>query len=222
MANNEEIVIERLRLKIPNAHIFKLPPKPSSGGWRGAEWRDKLWQGTLKVVERNDQTAVLLVDAQNEMNIFAVCPITHQLDEKATNVNGGNGVDRCIDSSRYFVLRIQNGQGRHMYIGLAFNERNDAFDFNTALEDSRREKVAERKAALAPNRNVSSLSSSVDYKMKEGEKIKVSIGNNHKTGVSSGGGGAAARRRAGKARSSNTGSGGFLKPSSKDTPSRLA
>lgn len=217
----DEVVIERLRLKISNAHIFKLPPKPSAGGWRGAEWRDKIWQGTLKVVERNDQTAVLLVDANEERNIFAVCPIHHQLDERANN--GGNGVDRCIDSSRYFVLRIQNAQGRHMFIGLAFNERNDAFDFNTALEDSRREKVAEKKAAAAPSLLLGGNNrvSSVDYKMKEGEKIKVSIGNNGSGGSRGGGGGAAAKRRLGKARSSNTGSGGFLKPSSKDTPSRL-
>ncbi len=224
---DDEVVIERLRLKIPNAHIFKLPPKPSAGGWRGAEWRDKVWQGTLKVVERNDYTAVLLVDAQNEKNIFAICPITHQLDDKSNN--GGNGVDRCIDSSRYFVLRIQNSQGRHMFIGLAFNERNDAFDFNTALEDSRREKMAEKKAAAAPlmkNSNYNGVNS-VDYKMKEGEKIKVTIGNNSSGSGSdyrggSGSGGAAAKRRLGKSSSNNAGSGGFLKPSSKDTPSRLA
>jgi hypothetical protein len=64
---------------------------------------------------------VLLVDSNVESNIFAVCPITHSTES--------NGV----------VLRIQNAQGRHMFIGLAFNERNDAFDFNTELEDSRRE-----------------------------------------------------------------------------------
>jgi len=114
-----------------------------------------------------------------------------------------------------------------MFIGLAFNERNDAFDFNTALEDSRREKVAEKKAAAAPSLGNGRVNS-VDYKMKEGEKIKVSIGIGSSggggggNGGSSGGGGAAAKRRLGKARSSNTGSGGFLKPSSKDTPSRLA
>ena len=33
----------------------------------------------------------------------------------------------CIDSLCCFVLRIQNAQGRHMFIGLVFNERNDAF-----------------------------------------------------------------------------------------------
>jgi len=123
------------------------------------------------------------------------------------------------------VLRIQNAQGRHMFIGLAFNERNDAFDFNTALEDSRREKVAEKKAAAAPFLVGKRGGSSVDYKMKEGEKIKVSIGggiNGNNGGSKGGGGGAAAKRRLGKTRSSNTGSGGFLKPSSKDTPSRLA
>lgn len=215
-------VIERVRLKISNAHIFKLPTKPSAGGWRGAEWRDKVWQGTLKVLERNDDTVVLLVDPQEERNIFAVCPVTHQLD--GTTNNGGNGIDRCIDSSRYFVLRIQNAQGRHMFIGLAFNERNDAFDFNTALEDSRREKMAEKKAASSIGMTSNKMKS-VDYKMKEGEKIKVSIPNKKDVKDienNSGGGGAAARRRLGKARASNTGSGGFLKPSSKDTPSRLA
>ncbi|KAL7427277.1 hypothetical protein ACHAXM_000779 [Skeletonema potamos] len=221
---DDVVVIERLRLKIPNAHIFKLPPKPSAGGWRGAEWRDKIWQGTLKVVERNDDTAVLLVDAQNEKNIFAMCPISHQLDDKSNN--GGNGVDRCIDSSRYFVLRIQNSQGRHMFIGLAFNERNDAFDFNTALEDSRREKMAEKKAAAAApltKKSIYKNGNSVDYKMKEGEKIKVSIGNTSGSGSNyHSGGGAAAKRRLGKTRPINTGSGGFLKPSTKDTPSRLA
>lgn len=224
----QDELIERVRLKITNAHVFKLPPNPSSGGWRGADWRDKVWQGTLKVVERAEETAVLLVDSQEERNIFAVCPIRHNVDGKN---NIGNGVDRCIDSSRYFVLRIQNAQGRRMLIGLAFNERNDAFDFNTALEDSRREKEGEKKAALS----MSSTAKGVDYKMKEGEKIHVSIpkipsigseedvtpGNTQLEGLSI----AAKRREARRERhatSGNTAGGGFLKPSSKDTPSRLA
>ena len=234
-------LIERVCLKIPNAHVFKLPPKPSSGGWRGADWRDKVWQGTLKVVERGENTAVLLVDAQEERNIFAVCPIMHNIDGKN---NVGNGIDRCIDSSRYFVLRIQNAQGRHMFIGLAFNERNDAFDFNTALEDSRREKESEKNATLG----ISKLTKGVDYKMKEGEKIRVSIpkipnngggsGEDVWSPNSNGSGGsneeekqqqlqkhksvAERRREAKKAAGSNTARGGFLRASSKDTPSRLA
>jgi len=95
------------------------------------------------------------------------------------------------------VLRIQNVQtGRHMYIGLAFNERNDAFDFNTSLEDSRREKESDYKAELlakemellgvttndntANGQRGSGGSSGrgvggMNYTMKEGEKIHVKI-----------------------------------------------
>lgn len=44
----------------------------------------------------------------------------------------------AVDSGRYFILRIQNAQGKHAYIGIAFNERNDAFDFNVALQEHKR------------------------------------------------------------------------------------
>jgi len=150
-------IIERVRTTIQNAHVFKLPPRQSASiGWRGADWKEKVWQGTVKVVERLDQTAVLLVD-RNKGSIFAVCPVKE------------GAVDRCVDSSRYFVLRIENANGRHMFIGVAFNERNDAFDFNTALEDSRREREMEHHPVAA------FAGPSKDYSIKEGEKIRVSI-----------------------------------------------
>mmetsp|Transcript_10857 Transcript_10857/g.22971 ORF Transcript_10857/g.22971 Transcript_10857/m.22971 type:complete len:287 (+) Transcript_10857:263-1123(+) len=233
----QDELIERVRLTVKNAHVFKLPPKPSTSGWRGADWRDKVWQGTLKVVERGEETAVLLVDPANDRNIFAVCPIRHNLDGKnKNNATANNGVDRCIDSSRYFVLRIQNAQGRHMFIGLAFNERNDAFDFNTALEDSRREKEAEMRAALGEN---NSNFNKVDYRMKEGEKIRVFIpkapqgieaswsedAEDEEGNASSSGSSAAVRRREARKKQQNTsvcGGGLLLKPSSKDTPSKFS
>lgn len=156
-------IIERVRVVIKDAHVFKLPARPSSGGWRGADWRDEVWQGAVKIVERGDATLVLLVDPRSS-RIFAVCPI---------NYDGGyNAVDRCVDSSRYFVLRIVNGNGRHMFIGLAFNERNDAFDFNTSLEDARRE----REFAKKPVQTFQNVPSK-DYSMKEGEKIHVNVKN---------------------------------------------
>lgn len=227
---DDVMLVERVRLKIRNCHVFKLPPKPDSGGWRGADWRDKVWQGNLKVVERGDETAVLLVDPTNEKNIFAVCPIRH--NDNFDGTNSGNGVDRCIDSSRYFVLKIQNGQGRTLFIGLAFNERADAFDFNTALEDSRREKLAERKASQGISHLVQKQG--VNYKMKEGEKIKVAIPSTNSsagsseetspTGESKRAMKSAATRRLEARKSRGAGSlssSGFLKPSSRDTPSRI-
>lgn len=40
-----------------------------------------------------------------------------------------------VDSSRYFVLRVENKAGKRAYIGVAFRNRSDAFDLNVALKD---------------------------------------------------------------------------------------
>lgn len=193
-------VVERVRCTIPEAHIFKLPPRQTAGGWRGADWDKEVWQGTLKVVERGELTVILLVDSKTGA-IFAVCP-----------VNEG-AVDRCIDSSRYFVLKVEHGStGKHMFIGLAFNERNDAFDFNTSLADAQREKQAEIEAIEAAKKY--EYGPTKDYSMKEGQKIHIAVDKVAKKTTSKG------ERRS--SASGTTAGGGFLKPSSKDTPRRAS
>lgn len=193
---NDTEAIERVRCTIKHAHVFKLPTRQAASiGWRGADWKDKLWQGNVKVVDRNDLTAVLLVEKNRDENgnnkdtIFAVCPIKE------------GAVERCVDSSRYFVLRIENQGGRHMFIGVAFNERNDAFDFNTALEDARREREYEMNTKNNNNNHndedrpafgnfgdsngMSNQRSQIkDYSLKAGEKIRVAIPNSKKNSTS--------------------------------------
>lgn len=188
-------VIERVRCCVQDAHIFKLPPRPTAGGWRGAEWNKEVWQGTLKVVERGDLTVILLLD-KNTGAIFAVCPVKD------------GAVDRCVDSSRYFVLRVENANGGHMFVGMAFNERNDAFDFNTALEDARREKEAEANTAAAATID---FGPPKDYSIKDGEKIHISVGKL---------GGGEKKKSSRRSDGGKKPSSSFLKPSSKDTPKR--
>lgn len=39
-------------------------------------------------------------------------------------------IDAVVDSSRYFVIRIEDGSGKKAYIGFGFVERTDSFDFS--------------------------------------------------------------------------------------------
>jgi hypothetical protein len=177
-------VVEMVRTSIKDAHVFKLPPRPGAGGWRGADWRDadKIWVGTVRVVERANTTSIVLLDTTNKA---ASSTTSSENKDKISNINGANifavcpyregAVDRCVDSSRYFVLRVESKNGQHMFVGLAFNERNAAFDFNTALQDSMKERQAELRP---PKGGISSPSNSgpkKDYSLKQGQKIHVNI-----------------------------------------------
>lgn len=41
-------------------------------------------------------------------------------------------VEAVLDSSRYFVVRIED-EGKKAYIGMGFQERTDSFDFSMPL-----------------------------------------------------------------------------------------
>lgn len=59
-------------------------------------------------------------------DLFAACPV---------DTFPGLAVEPVSDSSRYFVLRLQDPSGKHAFVGLGFQDRGDAFDFNVALQE---------------------------------------------------------------------------------------
>jgi hypothetical protein len=113
----------------------------------------------MKIVAKGKVAGIFLLDDKN--NVFAVCQVT---DEAA--------VERTLDSGRYFVLRITNQQGRHAFIGIAFNERNDAFDFNVALSEFKNEVEREDKASKFFD---TASHPPLDLSLKSGEKIKIKL-----------------------------------------------
>lgn len=136
--------------------------------------------GKLKIIEKGSLAVILLLDEKNQL--FAVCP-----------VNDEGAVDRTVDSGRYFILRIENKEGKRYimisvvyrlyqisifraFIGIAFNERNDAFDFNVTLSEYKAQRDREKQADLLDVTGASSLSAPLrDLTLKEGEKVKINI-----------------------------------------------
>jgi CCR4-NOT complex subunit CAF16 len=124
----EEESLEHTLLVVREVSVFKIPPRSSSGGYKCGEWlqSDKIWSGRLRVVSIRDLCEIRLEDS-NTGALFAACHVHPGKRDLC--------VEPAMDSSRYFVLRIDDGQGKHAFIGLGFAERNEAFDFNVALSD---------------------------------------------------------------------------------------
>merc|ERR1719291_292217 len=83
-------------------------------------------------------------------------------------------VERAVDSSRYFVLKISNG-ARHAFIGLGFEDRNDAFDFNCTLSDFKSTWV-DRGGGTEEQSSSAPAEPSKDFSLKEGQKISIDLG----------------------------------------------
>ena len=135
--------VEYVRCKIRDTHVFKVSAPRQSSGWSATELTEELWQGTVKVVDRGVFSGILLTDRVTD-ELFAVCPIEEE-------------VERCTDSSRYFIVKVKNARdGKTSRVGLAFNERSQAFDFNIALETSKKEQQA-RKTTISSTDSESSI-----------------------------------------------------------------
>ncbi|EFN52506.1 hypothetical protein CHLNCDRAFT_10071, partial [Chlorella variabilis] len=118
--------------------VFRIPPRTGAGGWRSGEWRvaDKIFTGRVRVVAVGEKLEVRLEDPQTG-ELFGVAPVPAG---QAHTV-----VEQASDSSRNFVLRLEDADSRrHAFVGVSFGERSAAFDFNVAIGDHERQ---QRRAA---------------------------------------------------------------------------
>lgn len=165
---------EYLLLEVDRVFVFRVPPRPSAGGYKAAEWNksEHQWAGQLRVVSKGQQAAVKLVH-QDTGKLFAVCVV---------RAEGKPTIEKVTDSSRYFVLRIEDGKGHHAFIGLGFPERSEAFDFNAALKEFKEDVEREKAPAL-------DYGPSTDMSLKAGETIRISVPTKKKSGGGTSGGG---------------------------------
>ncbi|OAY32654.1 uncharacterized protein At1g03900 [Manihot esculenta] len=175
----DEESMEHTLLVVREVSVYKIPPRSTSGGYKCGEWlqSDKIWSGRLRVVSCKDRCEIRLEDP-NSGELFAAC-FVHPGQREAS-------VETVLDSSRYFVLKIEDGRGKHAFIGLGFAERNEAFDFNVALSDHdkyvRREHEKETGETSESDTHID-IHPAVNHRLKEGETIRINVKHKPSTGT---------------------------------------
>ena len=112
-ANDCERTISTRTPHHPLASIRLSDERTSHASWIAGDVNKWLWSGTIQVKAKGNVLYVLLVDTTTG-ELFATCPVTEP---------GSKAIDPVVDSSRYFVLRIDDGKGRHAFIGMGFRDR---------------------------------------------------------------------------------------------------
>lgn len=148
------------------ALVYQIPPASSSSGHKADDWKKCIWRGRCRIIGKGQNMSIKMIDASSG-NLFAQCMIPGGEHTKY--------VEPVKDSSRYFVLKITNGE-RHAFIGLGFEDRNDAFDFKCALDDFK-STYAERKADASGVSGPSKIGPAKDLSLKEGQKISLNLKN---------------------------------------------
>ncbi|KAI5607162.1 adaptin ear-binding coat-associated protein 2 [Silurus asotus] len=151
----------------PEVHVYRIPPRASNRGYRAADWKldEPAWTGRMKITAKA-KIAYIKLEDRNTGELFAQAPVDQY---------PGASIEAVTDSSRYFVIKIEDGNGRHAFIGLGFADRGDSFDFNVALQDHF--KWVKQEGELAQQEANQSTAPKLDLGFKEGQTIKISIGN---------------------------------------------
>ncbi|KAH8099596.1 hypothetical protein BXZ70DRAFT_1008997 [Cristinia sonorae] len=149
--------------------VFKIPPLKANAGHRAQEWGDlgqPLWKGRMRIIERSSGVAIQFEDATSG-ELFA----------KADYDPAKPCVEAVLDSSRYFVVRVEDN-GKRAYIGMGFLERTDSFDFNVALQDyTKRWRALQNPQSAEENKPSPHVPAGPkkDYSLKDGQTFSINI-----------------------------------------------
>ncbi|KAF5292614.1 hypothetical protein FQA39_LY13947 [Lamprigera yunnana] len=152
---------ESVLLVKPEVFVFNIPPRTSNRGYKAADWNlaQPSWTGRMRLVAKGNDLAIKLED-KNNGELFARCPI---------DAYPGVALEAVSDSSRYFVIRVQDDNGRMAFIGLGFGDRSDSFDLNVALQDHFNWLKKQKQINEEPS------GPKLDLQFKEGETIKINM-----------------------------------------------
>ncbi|PON35357.1 Talin [Parasponia andersonii] len=163
--------LELVLFQVSECYVYLIPPRKSAASYRADEWdvNKWAWEGVLKVISKGEECIIRLEDKN-----------TGELYVRAFLRSGEpHPVESVIDSSRYFVLRVEENIGghlRHAFIGIGFRERTEAYDFQAALHDHI--KYLDKKKTAEEMEQQFQKTSSVNYSLKDGETLVLQLKNN--------------------------------------------
>uniref|UniRef100_A0AAZ3R7W4 Adaptin ear-binding coat-associated protein 1 n=2 Tax=Oncorhynchus tshawytscha TaxID=74940 RepID=A0AAZ3R7W4_ONCTS len=154
----------------PDVNVYRIPPRATNRGYRAADWKLDVpdWSGRMRITAKGKVAYIKLEDKVSG-ELFAQAPVTEY---------PGIAVETVSDSSRYFVLRIQDDNGRSAFIGVGFADRGDSFDFNVSLQDHF--KWVKQENEISKNPQGAALGPKLDLGFKDGQTITLNIGQGKK------------------------------------------
>ncbi|KAK1598236.1 uncharacterized protein LY79DRAFT_506520 [Colletotrichum navitas] len=176
--------IQRILFIASGAHVYNIPPMTSNKGYTAAGWTERqIFTARLRVLETAWETAAAATPTpvgENHIKVDIVLedPSNGQLFAAApyTSISV---VEPVLDSSRFFAVRVMDGQGRKAVLGVGFEERSEAFDFGVALQEAQKSLGlldASHAKQAAENSKRAEEEKNKDYSLKEGETITINFG----------------------------------------------
>lgn len=114
----------------------------------------------MKLVAKNNSLIVQFIN-KDDKKVYAQGPIPANIEE---------AVQKTVDSQRGFAVRLQKG-GQFAWVGVAFRDRNDAYDFHVYINEFYQKLDRERN----PAKYAYEFKPSKDFTSKPG-KISISFG----------------------------------------------
>ena len=124
--------------------MYAIPPAPTHAGHRADGWNVEKWLKAVrvKVTAKGERGHIKLEDVETG-ELFAACPLPRDAPVSTA-------VEPVLDSSRYFVLRVEDeATRRHAFLGLGFRQRDDASDFKLAVQEHQARADREKEANAA-------------------------------------------------------------------------
>ena len=101
---------ENILLTVKNIHLFQIPPRQTSRGYRAADWdvSKHLFSGRLRITGKDGKCFIKFEDQNGQL--FA---------QALYNRNGGT-VEPVTDSSRYFVVTVEDATSGMLNTDIVF------------------------------------------------------------------------------------------------------